>query len=73
VRRLAGAAGFAGRIEEDEGGSDRSARVSWQCSDVTAAHAALGWRPEHTLDESLAALWAATQAGPHDPGGDGTP
>ncbi|GAA5059719.1 NAD-dependent epimerase/dehydratase family protein [Streptomyces similanensis] len=73
VRRLAAAAGFAGRIEEDEGGSDRSARVSWQCSDITAAHTALGWRPEHTLDESLAALWAAAQAGPHDPGGDGTP
>ncbi|MFF4173104.1 NAD-dependent epimerase/dehydratase family protein [Streptomyces sp. NPDC001744] len=60
VRRLADTAGFRGRItEEDGGGSARSARVSWQCSDITAARAALGWRPVHSLDASLAALWAA--------------
>ncbi|WP_439941922.1 NAD-dependent epimerase/dehydratase family protein [Streptomyces sp. BBFR115] len=73
VRRLADTARFAGRIEEDGGGSDRSADVSWQCSDITAADAALGWRPKHTLDESLAALWAAARPDPHDPGGDGAP
>ncbi|MFI6034545.1 NAD-dependent epimerase/dehydratase family protein [Streptomyces sp. NPDC051315] len=38
-------------------GSSRSAEVSWQCSDITAAEAALGWRPAHTLDDALAALW----------------
>ncbi|MFI5684176.1 NAD-dependent epimerase/dehydratase family protein [Streptomyces sp. NPDC051636] len=60
VRVLAGRADFAGRIEEDtEGGSARSAEVSWQCSDVTAAGEALGWRPSYTLDDALAALWAA--------------
>ncbi|MFI2645370.1 NAD-dependent epimerase/dehydratase family protein [Streptomyces sp. NPDC018610] len=74
VRRLADTAGFAGRVEEAGGGSVRSARVSWQCSDVTAAGAALGWRPEHSLDASLAALWAAVRGRPRGPeGGDGTP
>ncbi|WP_405796545.1 NAD-dependent epimerase/dehydratase family protein [Streptomyces sp. NBC_01506] len=60
VRGLADQAGFRGRIEENAAGSARSAQVSWQCSDITAAEQALGWRPSHTLDESLAALWAAT-------------
>ncbi|GGT51332.1 hypothetical protein GCM10010271_64330 [Streptomyces kurssanovii] len=60
VRTLAGVAGFRGRIvEEGAGGSARSPQVSWQCSDVTAARDALGWRPSYSLDASLAALWAA--------------
>ncbi|CAL9626315.1 dTDP-6-deoxy-L-talose 4-dehydrogenase (NAD(P)(+)) [Streptomyces sp. enrichment culture] len=58
VHRLARRAGFGGRIEEAAGGSARSAAVSWQCSDITAAGEALGWRPSYTLEEALAALWA---------------
>ncbi|MFE9922454.1 NAD-dependent epimerase/dehydratase family protein [Streptomyces sp. NPDC005774] len=61
VHMLARRAGFGGRIEEcagTTGGSGRSAAVSWQCSDSTAADKALGWRPSYTLEESLAALWA---------------
>ncbi|MFF8731867.1 NAD-dependent epimerase/dehydratase family protein [Streptomyces sp. NPDC015171] len=57
---LARHAGFRGRLEEDTGGSARSAQVSWQCSDISAAAGALGWRPAHRLDDALAALWAAT-------------
>ncbi|MFD3584570.1 NAD-dependent epimerase/dehydratase family protein [Streptomyces sp. NPDC058683] len=57
VHALAARAGFRGRIEESTGGSVRSARVSWQCSDISAAERALGWRPAHTLDDALAALW----------------
>ncbi|WAU83367.1 NAD(P)-dependent oxidoreductase [Streptomyces sp. Qhu-G9] len=60
VRSLARAAGFRGRIEEGDGGSARSGEVSWQCSAITAAGDALGWRPSHTLDDSLTALWEAT-------------
>ncbi|WP_432030955.1 NAD-dependent epimerase/dehydratase family protein [Streptomyces sp. 1222.5] len=60
VHGLAHRAGFLGRLEESTGGSARSARVSWQCSDITAAERALGWRPVHGLDDSLDALWAAT-------------
>ncbi|MEV5912488.1 NAD-dependent epimerase/dehydratase family protein [Streptomyces chartreusis] len=60
VRLLAEAAGFRGRIvEAGSGGSARSAQVSWQCSDITAARDTLGWTPVHTLDASVAALWAA--------------
>lgn len=57
VRNLAALAGFRGRIQETTAGSLRSAAVSWQCSDITAAEEALGWRPAHTLDDALAALW----------------
>ena len=65
VRSWSDAAGFRGRIEESAAGSDRSAQVSWQCSDITAAEQALGWRPSHTLDDALSALWetAAVDAG----------
>ncbi|MFG2714318.1 NAD-dependent epimerase/dehydratase family protein [Streptomyces goshikiensis] len=62
VHTLAGTAGFRGRIEEEQGGSARSAQVSWQCSDITAAGEALGWHPAHGLGDMLAALWAATAA-----------
>ena len=45
------------------GGPVRSADVSWQCSDVTAAEAALGWRPAHSLDDALTALWESGGGG----------
>ncbi|GLW01591.1 NAD-dependent epimerase/dehydratase family protein [Streptomyces lavendulae] len=62
VHGLARRAGFRGRIEENAGGapgSARSADVSWQCSDVTAAERVLGWRPARQLDDMLASLWEA--------------
>ncbi|WP_328868980.1 NAD-dependent epimerase/dehydratase family protein [Streptomyces sp. NBC_00287] len=62
VGRLAELAGFRGRIEESASSSARSAQVSWQCSDITAAHDALGWRPTRTLEESLSALWEGGRA-----------
>ncbi|WP_326700842.1 NAD(P)-dependent oxidoreductase [Streptomyces sp. NBC_01754] len=64
VNSLVRTAGFRGRIEEAvrEGGSARSEGVSWQCSDSTAAGTALGWRPAWSLDDSSAALWAASGA-----------
>ncbi|MEU0007278.1 NAD(P)-dependent oxidoreductase [Streptomyces sp. NPDC006314] len=65
VRGLARRAGFQGKLEESTGGSARSVRVSWQCSDITAADRALGWRPAHDLEDALDALWAATtESGP---------
>ncbi|MEV8554782.1 NAD(P)-dependent oxidoreductase [Streptomyces glaucescens] len=63
VRVLARVAGFRGRVVEAGTGSARSAQVSWQCSDITAAGDVLGWRPAHSLDDSLTALWAAGSAG----------
>ncbi|MFF5160723.1 NAD-dependent epimerase/dehydratase family protein [Streptomyces sp. NPDC000348] len=58
VHRLADIAGFRGRVEEQGAGSTRSERVSWQCSDISAAAEVLGWRPTYSLDRSLAALWS---------------
>ncbi|MGC5361739.1 NAD-dependent epimerase/dehydratase family protein [Streptomyces sp. DT24] len=63
VHGLTDVAGFRGRVEETTGasaGSVRSAQVSWQCSDPTAARDALGWAPGHRLRDSLTALWDAT-------------
>ncbi|RSS73372.1 NAD(P)-dependent oxidoreductase [Streptomyces sp. WAC06614] len=65
VHGLARRAGFRGRIEENTtagAGSARSAAVSWQCSDITAADRCLGWRPECSLDDMIATLWVATAA-----------
>ncbi|MDT9695238.1 NAD(P)-dependent oxidoreductase [Streptomyces sp. P17] len=62
VGRLAELAGFRGRIGETAPSSARSAQVSWQCSDITAAHDTLGWRPTRTLEESLSALWEGGRA-----------
>ncbi|MBO1335570.1 NAD(P)-dependent oxidoreductase [Streptomyces sp. VRA16 Mangrove soil] len=53
------ASGFRGRIEETRGAVGRSATVPWQCARISLAARELGWRPEHTLHGSLAALWAA--------------
>ncbi|MGW0846555.1 NAD-dependent epimerase/dehydratase family protein [Streptomyces sp. NPDC002787] len=54
-------------------GSVRSADVSWQCSDITAAEAALGWRPVHTLDDALTSLWESSGGGVDGGEGDATP
>lgn len=42
----------------------RSAGVSWSQADIALAGAALGWRPERSLRESLSALWGAGTAAP---------
>lgn len=57
VLRLAAVAGFEGRVSEDAAGSARSPRVPWQQADIQRAQHDLGWRPRHTLDEALAAVW----------------
>ncbi|MER7195357.1 NAD-dependent epimerase/dehydratase family protein [Streptomyces flaveolus] len=59
VHRLADTAGFRGRIEEQGAGSARSERISWQCSDISAAAEVLGCRPTYSLARSLEALWSA--------------
>ncbi|MDQ0790755.1 NAD(P)-dependent oxidoreductase [Streptomyces sp. B3I8] len=59
VRLLADTAGFRGTIEEQGAGSARSGQVPWQCSDISAAAKHLGWRPSHSLQESLKDLWSA--------------
>jgi nucleoside-diphosphate-sugar epimerase len=52
----AGAGGGVGGVGVGAG-SVRSADVSWQCSDISAAEEALGWWPEYSLDDALTALW----------------
>ncbi|WP_432135298.1 MULTISPECIES: NAD-dependent epimerase/dehydratase family protein [unclassified Streptomyces] len=67
VTGLTRLAGFRGRVEEGSAGSSRSAEVSWQCSDITAAEEALGWRPANSLDEALTGLWAGTRPDGEEP------
>lgn len=61
---LVAASGFAGRIDESGAGSERSAAVSWQQADVSAAAGALGWHPETDLADTLRDLWESTVAPP---------
>lgn len=71
VRLLADAAGLNARVEEQHVGSARSERVSWQCSDISAAAQTIGWRPSYSLEESLVALWSAgPRPAPRHPEGD---
>lgn len=61
---LVAAAGFTGRIDESGAGSERSAAVSWQQADVSAAARELGWHPETDLADTLRDLWLSTGPGP---------
>ncbi|NKI44467.1 NAD(P)-dependent oxidoreductase [Streptomyces sp. LD120] len=74
VRELATAllaiAGSGGHLREEAGGgSARSGQVDWSCADVTRAATALGWRPRHSLTDSLTALWE--ESGQETAGADG--
>ncbi|MBV6701591.1 NAD(P)-dependent oxidoreductase [Kitasatospora aureofaciens] len=60
---LVAAAGFTGRIDESGAGSERSAAVSWQQADVSAAARELGWHPETDLADTLRDLWLSTEPG----------
>ncbi|MBO3750458.1 NAD(P)-dependent oxidoreductase [Streptosporangiaceae bacterium NEAU-GS5] len=53
VRRLAAELGFSGEIHENARASTRSAEVPWSVADISRARDALGWRPRHTLADSL--------------------
>ncbi|MFJ9839188.1 NAD-dependent epimerase/dehydratase family protein [Kitasatospora sp. NPDC101155] len=57
---LVAAAGFTGRIDESGTGSERSATVSWQQADVSAAARELGWHPATDLADTLRDLWLST-------------
>lgn len=59
---LVAASGFTGRIDESGAGSERSAGVSWQQADVSAAARALGWRPATDLADTLRDLWHESAA-----------
>ncbi len=56
VMALARLVGYDGDIVESADGSSRSARLRWQCADITAIGHALGWAPKYGLEEALADL-----------------
>ncbi|MFH8980959.1 NAD-dependent epimerase/dehydratase family protein [Streptomyces varsoviensis] len=60
VRSLIAVSGVRARVAEtvpDGGAAARGAGHEWQRVDITAATAALGWRPGRLLEEALHALW----------------
>jgi NDP-hexose 4-ketoreductase len=58
VDAVAAVVGFAGQVEEAGEDSGRSRATEWQQGDISAAAAALGWRPVHSLSEAAADLAA---------------
>jgi nucleoside-diphosphate-sugar epimerase len=61
IQRLASIAGYTGRIDETGFRSRRSASVDWQRADISLITQTLGWRPQHSLQESLEDLWQSTR------------
>jgi nucleoside-diphosphate-sugar epimerase len=59
VEILAKTAGFTGEIRERGGGPARSAAIGWIRGDISRAQDVLGWRPMHSLTDSLWSVWAA--------------
>ena len=57
VALLARVAGFSGEVQEAPAPAGRSAGVDWIQADVSRAGADLGWRPQHTLVDSLTQIW----------------
>lgn len=66
VKRLARLAGFKGDIHESDGGSERSAAVSWQQADVGRLRS-LGWTPNFSLEDALEDLWHSFRLPPLKP------
>jgi nucleoside-diphosphate-sugar epimerase len=64
VQLLAEVAGFTGHIEERGAASARSAGTDWMRADITRADEVLGWRPAHTLTDSVGAIWSSTATAP---------
>jgi nucleoside-diphosphate-sugar epimerase len=57
VELLAKLAGFSGGIRERGLGPARSVAVDWMRGDVSRSAAVLGWRPVHSLGDSLWDVW----------------
>ncbi|MGW7223113.1 NAD-dependent epimerase/dehydratase family protein [Streptomyces sp. NPDC054826] len=57
VALLARTAGFTGRIAETARAPSRSRDVPWIAADVDRIRAALDWKPEHGLADSVRAGW----------------
>ncbi|MEU5696698.1 NAD(P)-dependent oxidoreductase [Actinosynnema sp. NPDC020468] len=58
VKLLVEVSGFTGRVVESDPAPHRSGAVNWIEADLTRVGEALGWRPRHTLAESVRDLWS---------------
>lgn len=58
VETLATHAGYTGTITEDQPTPGRSNTITWTQADITRATHQLTWTPQHTLTDSLKAIWA---------------
>ena len=60
VKELLAISGASCAVREDDGGSARSAGVSWQQADITLATTVLQWRPRRDLADAVADLWRSS-------------
>ncbi|GGU15786.1 NAD-dependent epimerase/dehydratase family protein [Lentzea flava] len=60
VKELLAVSGASCAVREDDGGSARSAGVSWQQADITLATTVLAWRPRRDLADAVADLWRSS-------------
>ncbi|MEV6235639.1 NAD(P)-dependent oxidoreductase [Lentzea sp. NPDC051838] len=60
VKELLAVSGASCAVREDDGGSTRSAGVSWQQADITLATTVLDWRPRRDLADAVADLWSSS-------------
>jgi nucleoside-diphosphate-sugar epimerase len=60
VKELLAVSGASCAVREDDGGSARSAGVSWQQADITMATKVLQWRPRRDLTDAVTDLWRSS-------------
>ncbi|HEX8867821.1 MAG TPA: NAD(P)-dependent oxidoreductase [Lentzea sp.] len=60
VKELLAISGAHCAVREDDGGSARSAGVSWQQADITLATTVLDWRPRRDLTDAVTDLWRSS-------------
>lgn len=65
VDNLLRIADYTGDVQvesETAGQRHRSARVDWQCADISRIEAELGWRPRRSISETLRDMWESKTA-----------
>lgn len=64
VTALADHAGYTGTISESRPTPGRSATITWTQADISRAVRQLAWTPQHTLSDSIKAIWAESALDP---------
>ncbi len=63
INLLAEVAGFKGEIRETNPPPARSASVTWIQADISLIARELGWKPQHSLRDSVESIWSQISVG----------